>query len=295
MDTSKTGARGWALALTAFASFTVALDSLVTAAALTSIQRSFEASLAELQWTTNAYNLAFALLLPVGAALGDRLGRKRIFVAGLVVFALSSVACAMSQSVITLIVARALQGAGAALVMPMALAILSVAYPADIRGKALGIFGSITGLAPLSGPAIGGAISEAIHWTWIFWINIPIVLLLVPLALARLEESHGVRSKLDIVGIVLIGDFSFAAPWSLIRGHEIAWVCAQMPASIRLALALLLGFVFWVRRAADAIVPPRLFAAKGFGAGLITAFCLYGALYATLFSLTPFLLAATRV
>lgn len=292
MDTSKTGARGWALALTAFASFTVALDSLVTAAALTSIQRSFDASLAELQWTTNAYNLAFALLLSVGAALGDRLGRKRIFTAGLAVFALASVACAMSDSVIMLIIARALQGAGAALVMPMALAILSVAYPADIRAQALGIFGSITGLAPLSGPAIGGAISEGIHWTWIFWINIPIVLLLVPLALARLEESRGPRSKLDIVGIVLVGGFSFAAAWALMRGNEIGWSSAEVLASLGLAVVLVFGFVLWVRRAADPVVPPRLFAAKGFGAGLIAAFCLYGALYATLFFITQFLQVA---
>lgn len=167
MSSSSPKAPAWALALAGMASFTVALDALVTATALTSMQRSFDATLPDLQWITNAYNLSFAVLLSVGAALGDRLGRRRIFVAGMLLFALASVACAMSDSAIMLIASRALQGAGAALVTPVSLALLSVAYPAEKRGRALGIFGSITGLAPLCGPAIGGAISETLHWSWI--------------------------------------------------------------------------------------------------------------------------------
>lgn len=292
MTPQNTSARGWALALAALASFTVALDGLVTATALTSIQRSFGADLAELQWTSNAYNLAFAVLLPVGAALGDRFGRKRMFMIGLVAFALASIGCALSGSIEALIVARALQGAGAAMVMPMTLAIVSVAYPAEMRGKALGIFGAIMGLAPLSGPAIGGAISEGLHWTWIFWVNIPIVIVLIPLALARLEESHGPRSRIDIVGILLVGALSLAAAWGLMRGNEIGWTSTEVIASLAAAIVLIPCFIAWQRRARDPLIPPRLFRSQGFGGGLVAAFFLYGALYATLFFTTQFLQVA---
>lgn len=281
-------APGWALALAGLASFTVALDALVTAAALTSIRQSFEASLGDLQWITNAYNLSFAVLLSVGAALGDRLGRRRILVTGMVLFALASVACAMSNSVMMLIASRALQGAGAALVTPVALALLSVAYPAEKRGKALGIFGSITGLAPLCGPALGGAISELLHWSWIFWINIPIALVFVPLALTRLEESHGPGGKLDLPGIALIAGFSFAIAWGLMRGTEIGWSAPEVVLTLGSALVLVAAFVMRLRSAAEPIVPIRLFAEPGFAGGLVAAFCLYGSLYATLFFLTQF-------
>ncbi|MEO7223906.1 MAG: MFS transporter [Devosia sp.] len=292
MTPPDTGARGWALALTALASFTVALDGLVTAAALTSIQHSFNASLSELQWTSNAYNLSFAVLLSIGAAIGDRLGRKRVFAVGLALFALASVACALSGSVTALIVARAVQGSGAALVMPTALAILSIAFPAEQRGKALGIFGSITGLAPLSGPAIGGAISQGLHWTWIFWINVPIVLVLIPLVLSRLQESRGLPTRVDIPGIALIGGLSFAVAWALMRGNEIGWGSGEVLVSIGGAIVMGLGLVGWLRRTDDPVIPPRLFATRGFGGGLMAAFFLYGALYATLFFITQFLQVA---
>lgn len=282
----------WALALAGLASFTVALDALVTATALTSIQRSFTASLADLQWITNAYNLSFAVLLSVGAALGDRFGRRRIFVAGMLLFAVASIACAISDSVTMLIASRALQGAGAALATPVSLAMLSVAYPADKRGKALGIFASITGLAPLSGPAIGGAISETLHWSWIFWINIPIVMLLVPLALTKLAESHGPRADLDLLGIGLIAGFSCIFAWGLMRGPETGWADPLEIAALGLALAFAAGFVGWQRRAASPLVPPRLFSGEGFAGGLAAAFCLYGALYATLFFIIQFEQAA---
>lgn len=286
--TSSPKAPGWALALAGLASFTVALDALVTAAALTSMQQDFAASLADLQWITNAYNLSFAVLLPVGAALGDRLGRRRVFVAGMVLFALASVACAMSQSVAMLIAARALQGAGAALVTPVALALLSVAYPAEKRAKALGIFGSITGLAPLSGPAIGGAIAETLHWSWIFWINIPIALVLVPLALAKLTESHGPRSRLDLAGIVLVAGASLAIVWGFLQGPEVGWGSAEVMVALGAAVVLIAGFVLRMRWAAEPLIPPRLFAGHGFAGGLLATFCLYGALYATLFFITQF-------
>lgn len=288
MTSQNTKAGGWVLALAALASFTVALDALVTATALTSIQRSFDASLAELQWTTNAYNLSFAVLLSIGAAFGDRMGRKRTFIAGLALFALASIACALSSDVIMLIVSRAVQGAGAALVTPVSLALLSVAYPAETRAKALGIFGGITGLAPLSGPAIGGVIAETLHWPWIFWINIPIAAALILLARSRLQESHGPNSRLDFPGILAVAGFSFLAAWGLMRGTEIGWSSSEVVASLGAALLLIVGFVLWQRRAAEPLIPPRLFATYAFAGGLAAAFCLYAALYATLFFITQF-------
>jgi len=286
--TSATTAPGWTLAITGFASFVVALDAMVTAAALTSMQQSLAAGLADLQWITNAYNLSFAVLLAVGAALGDWLGRRRVLVAGLLIFALASVGCALSDSVTMLIAARALQGVGAALVTPVALALLSVAYPPQRRGRALGIFGSITGLAPLSGPALGGAIAETLHWSWIFWINIPIVLLLVPLALTRLGESRNPGTRLDATSIALVAGFSFAIVWGLMRGTEMGWNAPEVLLALGAALLLIVAFVVRQRAATEPLLPPRLFANQGFAGGLLAAFCLYGALYATLFFITQF-------
>jgi EmrB/QacA subfamily drug resistance transporter len=293
MNTATTSPRrGWALALTALASFTVALDGLVTATALTSIQRSFDASLAELQWTTNAYNLAFAVLLSVGAALGERFGRRRVFALGLLLFSAASVACALSGSASALIAARALQGAGAALVLPMALAILSLAYPPETRGKALGLFSSITGLAVLGGPVIGGAIAQGIHWTWIFWINVPIGLVLIPLALVRLQESFGSNTRVDFGGIALVAGAALGAAWGLMRGAEIGWSNTEVIASLAAAIVLGVAFVLWEKRVAAPLVPPQLFASKGTGAGMGAAFFLYAALQGTLFFAAQFLQVA---
>jgi EmrB/QacA subfamily drug resistance transporter len=288
MTPQSTPARGWTLALTATASFIVALDGLVTATALTSIRHSFGASLAELQWTTNAFNLAFAVLISVGAALGDRFGRRLIFTLGLAVFSVASVGCALSGDVMMLIAGRALQGVGAALVLPVALAILSVAYPPDTRGKALGIFGGIMGLAVLAGPVIGGTIAEGIHWTWIFWINVPIGLVLVPLSLIRLQESRGAGGRIDAAGVVLLGGFALAATWGLMRGNEIGWDAIEVLGSLGTAALLAAALMARQRRARDPMLPPRLFAAKAFGAGLASAFFLYGALYGTLFFVAQF-------
>jgi EmrB/QacA subfamily drug resistance transporter len=191
-----------------------------------------------------------------------------------------------------LIIARALQGAGAALVMPMTLAMVSVAYPAEMRGKALGIFGGTTGLAPLSGPAIGGVISQSLHWTWIFWVNIPIVAALIGFAFVKLQESYGPPRKVDVAGIVLIGATAFAAAWGLMRGNEIGWASMEVLVSLIAAAVLLAVVVVWLRRASDPVIPLRLFRSQGFGGGLMAAFFLYGGLYSTLFFITQFLQVA---
>src|SRR5207342_1945336 len=190
----------WTFAITSVALFMTTLDNLVVTTALPVIRRELHASLGGLEWTVNAYTLVFAVLLITGAALGDRFGRRKIFVAGLGIFTLASAAAALAPSIEILIAARAVQGLGGAIVLPLTLTILSAAVPAERRGLALGAWGGISGLAVALGPLVGGAVVEGISWQWIFWLNVPIGLVLIPLAALRLKESYGVNTSLDIPG-----------------------------------------------------------------------------------------------
>src|SRR4051812_32420614 len=187
----------WILVLAALAAFMTALDTLVVTTALSTIKRDLGASVEQLEWTVNAYNLSFAVLLMTAAALGDRFGRRRLLAAGLALFALASAACALAPGVGWLIAARTAQGAGAAFVMPLALALVGAAFPPERRGGAMGALQGLTGLAVASGPVIGGAVAEGVAWQWIFWINVPIGLAAAPLVLARMPESRGGGGALD--------------------------------------------------------------------------------------------------
>lgn len=281
--------RRWVLALASLASFMVALDTLVMSTALTSIRQSLGASLHELEWTVNAYNLSFAVLLTVAAAFGDRFGRRLIFSLGLALFVIASIACALSTNVAWLIAARAVQGAGAAFIMPVGMALISAAYPQDIRGKALGIFSGVTGLAVLGGPVIGGAIAQGIDWTWIFWINVPVGLLLIPFARRRIRESFGADTGVDGLGLLLVGGASFGAAWGLMRANEVGWSSAETLVSFAAAMILALAFVTWERRIPEPMLPMHFFRARAFSAGSAATFLLYGALYGTLFFMAQFL------
>src|SRR5690348_8985019 len=188
----------WVLILASLASCMVALDATVVATALTTIHRDLGVSIANLEWTVNAYTLSFAVLLIPAAALGDRFGRRRMFVAGLLLFVGASAACALARNIGWLIAARAIQGSGAALVLPLALTLLSAAFDPAQRARALGIFGSITGLALIAGPVVGGFIVQGLAWQWIFWLNAPIGLFVVALAFGRIQESFGPRTSLDL-------------------------------------------------------------------------------------------------
>jgi len=181
----------WTFAITSVALFMVTLDNLVVTTALPVIRRDLHASLSQLEWTVNAYTLTFAVLLLTGAALGDRLGRRLMFSVGIVIFTLSSAAAALAPSATALDVARAAQGVGGAIVTPLTLTLLSAAMPRERRGLALGAWGGIGGLAVAIGPLVGGAVVQGISWQWIFWLNVPIGLILAPLAFLRLRESHG--------------------------------------------------------------------------------------------------------
>ncbi len=218
----------WVVLLTGVGSLMAALDTLVVSTALTTIRTHLGASIGQLEWTVNAYNLSFAVLLITGAALGDRFGRRRLYAVGLGLFAVASAACALAPDVAWLIAARALQGAGSALLMPLGLALLSAAFPPERRGTAIGIFSAITGLAVASGPLVGGAVIQGISWEWIFWLNVPIGLLAVPLVLTKMKESHGPDRALDIPGLGLVTGGAFGIVWALVRGNSAGWLSAEV-------------------------------------------------------------------
>ena len=266
--------KNWVLGITSLASFMMALDSLVITTAFATIRADFDSSVEMLQWAVNAFNLTFAVLLLTGAALGDRFGRRRVFAAGIALFALASAACALAGTAEALIAARAAQGAGAALVMPLAMAILSGAFAPQERARALGIFSGVTGCALIIGPAIGGFITESLGWRWIFWINLPIGLIAIILIFARLRESFGPKAALDIPGLLLVAIAALALVWSLLRGNPVGWSSPEVISTLALGLVFALAFVAWELRASEPMVPMRLFASRSFAAGVAASCCL---------------------
>src|SRR5260221_7986741 len=193
-----TKSAGWALALTSVAFFMTALDALVVITALPAIHAGLGGSISTLEWTVNAYTLTLAAGIITAAALGDRFGRRRMYVAGLLLFTAASAACALAPSIGLLIGARAIQGLGAALITPLSLTILASAFPAERRGVVVGIMGAIGGLAIAGGPLVGGAIVQGLGWHWIFWLNVPIGLAAAALAMSRLPESRGPTARSDV-------------------------------------------------------------------------------------------------
>jgi EmrB/QacA subfamily drug resistance transporter len=287
-----TAAKNWALGLTSLASFMMALDAMVITTAFATIRAEFGASVETLQWTVNAYNLSFAVLLLTGAALGDRFGRRRMFAAGIALFVAASVACALAPTVGWLIVSRGAQGAGAALVMPLAMAILSGAFGREQRARALGIFSGVTGCALIIGPAVGGFLTATLGWRFILWINLPIGLNLIALVALRLRESFGPPAKLDIVGLALVAASALTLIWGLIRGNQMGWASGEVIGALALGLLFALAFVGFELRSAAPMIPMRLFASRPFAAGVASSFLFYAAMYGTLFLLPQFLQAA---
>lgn len=282
----------WVLALASAASFMAALDSLVVTTALGTIRRDLGASTELLQWTVNAYNLSFAVLLLTGAALGDRLGRRRIFAAGLGLFAAASVICALAGDIQWLIAGRTLQGAGSALMIPLALALVSAAFPRDERGKALGILSGITGLALIAGPVIGGVIAERFAWQWIFWINAPIGLLAIPLVRARIRESYGPAATLDIGGLVLVSGAAFGLVWGLMLGSSAGWANIEVTLALIAGILLAIAFVAFEFRTAEPMLPMRFFRIRAFSSAIAASLLLYAAMYGVLFFIAQFLQTA---
>jgi EmrB/QacA subfamily drug resistance transporter len=282
----------WVLALTSIGAVMVALDALVVASALTTIRQDLGASIEQLEWTVNAYSLSFAMLLMTAAAIGDRWGRRRTYVAGLVVFSLASVACALAPSVPFLIAARTFQGIGAAAVMPLAMGLLGAAFPPERRGWAIGIFSGLTGLAVLGGPMIGGAVTQGLAWEWIFWINVPVGALAILLVLRKIPESWGAARRVDLRGAALITLAVLGIVWGVVRGEVAGWASIEVVGSFVLGALLLLAFLAWERRAPQPMLPLSYFRAGAFSAGNAAGFFLTAALYGAVFFLAQFMQAA---
>ena len=278
----------WVLGLASLASFIVILDVMVVATALTAIRQHLGASLADLEWTVSAYTLSFAVLLMTAAALGDRFGRRRVFAAGLTLFAVSSAGCALAPDAAALIAARAVQGAGAATIIPMALALLNGAFPPARRGWAIGIYGGVTGLAAVAGPVLGGAVTQGLGWQWIFWLNVPIALAAVPLVLSRLSEAKGPGGAVDLPGLVLITAAALGLVWALVRGNTAGWASPEVIGTLAGGAAATAAFAAWERRAARPMLPARLFRSAAFSAGNIAIFLINASLTGVIFLMPQF-------
>jgi EmrB/QacA subfamily drug resistance transporter len=278
----------WTLAIVSVALFMTTLDNLVVATALPSIRRNLGASIESLQWTVNAYTLSFAVLLLTGAALGDRFGRRRMFVIGVGVFTVSSALAALAPSVTALVAARAVQGAGAAMVLPLTLTLLSEAFPPERRGLALGIWSGVSGLGVALGPLVGGAVVEGISWPYIFWLNVPVGLALIPLAARRLEESYGPDRHLDLPGLALAGLGLLGVVFGIVRGQALGWTSAAILGSIGAGAVLLAAFVAWELRSPAPMLPMRFFRSRAFAATNGVSLAMFFGTFGSIFLLAQF-------
>jgi EmrB/QacA subfamily drug resistance transporter len=275
--------RAWVLALAAVASLMTALDALVVSASLTTIQADLGATAEQLEWTVNGYNLVMAVLLMPAAALGDRYGRRRVFAAGIALFTAASAVCAAAPDVVVLVLARAVQGAGAAFVSALAMTLVSAAFPAERRGSAIGFLQGGSGIAVLAGPGLGGAITHAVGWEFVFWLNVPIGLVVLPLILVKCDESRGAGTALDVRGLLLVIGAVLGLVWALARGNAVGWASTEVLAAFAVGGAALVAFVGWERRAPVPMFPMRLLRCRGFVAGNVATAGLFASIFGGLF------------
>ena len=278
----------WTFAITSLALFMVTLDNLVVTTALPVIRKDLHATLQGLEWTVNAYTLTFAVLLLTGAALGDRFGRRLLFTFGLGLFTAASAAAALAPSIGALDAARAIQGVGGAIVTPLTLTLLSAAVPAERRGLALGAWGGIGGLAVAIGPLVGGAVVSGLSWQWIFWLNVPLGLVLIPLAWRNLTESHGPSRRLDLPGLGLASAGLFGIVWGLVRGNPVGWGSTEVVASLVAGAVVVALFVLWELQTATPMLPMRFFRNRTFALTNVSSLFMFFGMFGSIFLLAQF-------
>ena len=288
-NTTNSTRRGWTLVIVSIGLFMMVLDNLVVNVALPSIHRDLGASIQTLEWTVNAYILAYAVLLLTGAALGDRIGRKRMFIAGISLFTAGSAAAALSPSIGMLIAARATQGVGAAVVTPLTLTLLAEAFPPERRGLALGVWSGISGIGVALGPLVGGALTQLASWHWIFWVNVPIGLALVPLASRRLVESRGEVKHLDLRGLALASAGLFGIVYGLVESQSLGWTNAEVVIGVVAGAALLVAFIVQELRTPEPMLPMSFFANRGFAVTNAVSIAMYFGMFGSIFFLSQFL------
>jgi EmrB/QacA subfamily drug resistance transporter len=280
---------GWVLGITAVASLVVSLDQLVVATALQTIRIGLHASLPSLEWTVNAFSLSLATLLIPASQLGDRIGRKRTLIIGLALFAVASATCAISPNIGALIIARVVQGAGGALILPTALALLTGSVSPQRRGAVMGVFAAVMGLAVVCGPLVGGAVAQGLTWHWVFWINVPVIAVVIPLAAVKLKETTGNPERTDVLGILLVGASTFGIVWALVRSGTVGWGSGEVIGTLVGAAVLLAVFIGWELRAKAPMLPVRMFTIPAFAAGNLSALLLTASLFSTVFFFAQYL------
>ena len=278
----------WTFAITSAAVFMATLDNLVVTTALPVIREDLHATVESLEWTVNAYTLTFAVLLLTGAALGDRFGRRRMLAVGLAIFTVSSAAAALAPSAGVLIAARAAQGVGGAIITPLTLTILSAGVPANRRGAFIGAWSGIAGLAVAFGPLVGGAVVSGISWHWIFWLNVPIGIVLIPLALRRLDETYGPAAKLDLPGVALASTGLTGIVWGLVRGHGQGWTSPEIVISLVAGALVFALFVLWELRTPEPMLPMRFFQNRVFTLANVASLLMFFGMFGSIFLLSQF-------
>jgi EmrB/QacA subfamily drug resistance transporter len=271
--------RRWTLILGSLTSFLVGLDALVVTTALPTLHQEFGAGVEQLGWTINAYGLAFAASILTGSTLGDRFGRRRVFMIGISLFTISSALCALSPNVEFLIAARTLQGIGGGIAVPLSLALITAVTPPQLRGKALGIWGAFTGVAVAAGPLVGGAIVDGLDWQWIFWLNVPVGIAIVVLTAQKVEENERVFNRVDLVGLALATLGVFGIAQALIRGNSVGWTALSVLGGLIGGAVAIALFVVWEHRFAAPMMPMRLFDNRSFTGGCIAGFVLMAGVF----------------
>lgn len=280
---------GLAVLATGLPMFMATLDNLVITNALPAIHLDLGASVEELQWFMNSFTLAFASFILLAVALGDRYGRRTVFVWGIVVFTLASVGAALASDPIQLIAARALQGVGGAAILPLSLALLAGAVPPERRPLAIGIWGGTSGLAVALGPLVGGAVVEGWNWNAIFWLNVPVGLLAVPVSLLLLPNPFGERVRADVLGVVLAGLGVLGLVWGIVRGNDAGWDSLEVHIGLIGGTVLLTLFLLWQRRASAPLLPLRLFRDRSFTVANIVGLGFSFGIFGSVFILIQFL------
>lgn len=278
----------WVLVLTSLGFFMSMMDSMIVTTASTANRNDFHISVDMLQWAMNSYNITIAAVLLVGVSLGERLGRRKIYNLGILIFTIGSILCALSNNIGILIIARVVEGIGASVMTPMSMAILTNTLPVSERGKALGIWSGIGGLALIVGPSLGGFIVAKLAWQWIFWINVPIGILAIYLSMKMLPENTGNSDRVGLIDSILI----------IVASTSIIWSLSAMTSASSIVWPLLIGILglstgvwFILRQKVEEkpMIPLDFFKSVAFTGGNVATFLLYGSMYGVVFFLPQFL------
>lgn len=279
---------GWTLLVASVAAFLTSVDTMVVTTALPTLRASLGGSVGQLEWTMNAYYLAFACLLITAAGLGDRFGRRRVLCAGLVLFGLASAAAALAPGMGALVTARAVQGGAAAAILPLTLTVISEAYPPETRGRAIGVWGALLGAGGVLGPLAGGALVELTGWRGIFWVNVPIALAVALAARLLVAETRGPRQPLDVRGLVLASAGCLGLAEGLVRSADTGWGDPGVWVPLVLGGVLTAAFVGVEHTARHPMMPTGLFRVRGFGAANGVSICIYASLSGGVFLMSQF-------